>query len=117
MLRVVRREPNLGPLLVLLAYFGLAVVLPISPRPVLCPFRIATRRNCPLCGLTRSTHELVRGRVRAARDYNAMTPVLWFAGVAWAGGFELRTDVRSPTLLREVRRIAAGVVLSGVPNQ
>ena len=112
MLRVVRGEPNLGPLLILLGYFGLAVVLPIRPRPVLCPFRRATGRNCPLCGLTRSTHELVRGRVRAARDYNALTPVLWLAGVVWAGGFELETDRGSPTHLREVRRRAAGVVLS-----
>jgi len=92
LLRVVRGEPSSKPLLALLGYFGLAVVLPIRSRPVLCPFRIATGRNCPLCGLTRSTHELARGRVRAARDYNALTPLLWLAGVVWAGGFKLETD-------------------------
>jgi Protein of unknown function (DUF2752) len=92
LLRIVREEPSLGPLLILLGYFGLAVILPIRPRPVLCPFRIATGRNCPLCGLTRSTHELVRGRGRAAWDYNALTPLFWLAGVIWAGGFKLDTD-------------------------
>lgn len=92
MLSVVRGEPSSKPLLVLLGYFGLAVVLPIRSRPRLCPFRIATGRNCPLCGLTRSTHELVRGRVRAAWDYNALTPLLWVGGVVWAGGFKLEID-------------------------
>lgn len=92
MFLVVRGEPSSKPLLVLLSYFGLAVFLPVRSRPGLCPFRIATGRKCPLCGLTRSTHELVRGRVRAAWDYNALTPVLWVAGVVWAGGFKLEID-------------------------
>lgn len=55
-------------------------------------WQIATGRNCPLCGLTRGTHELVRGRVRAAWDYNALTPLLWAAGVVWAGGFKLEIE-------------------------
>lgn len=79
------RVLNSKPRLFLFAYFVVAVVLPIRPRPVLCPFRLATGRNCPLCGLTRSTHELVRGRVRAAWDHNALTPVVWVAGYVWTG--------------------------------
>jgi Protein of unknown function (DUF2752) len=92
LLRIVRGEPGFVPLLVLLGYFGVAVVLPARSRLVLCPFRLATGRNCPLCGLTRSTHELVRGRVRVASEYNELTPLLWVAGVVWAGGFKLETD-------------------------
>lgn len=91
MLHIVRGEPNPEALVILLGYFGLATVLPISKGPVLCPFRIATGRNCPLCGLTRSTHELLRGHVRAALGYNALTPLLWATGLIWAGGFKVKT--------------------------
>jgi hypothetical protein len=92
--RIVRGEPSWKPLLVLLGYFIWATALPVRSRRPLCPFRIVTGRDCPLCGLTRSTHELSRGRIRAALEFNPIAPLLWLGGLVWAGGFKLEASPR-----------------------
>ena len=40
----------------------------------LCPFRIATGKPCPLCGLTRAIALATHGRWRAAFGMNALWP-------------------------------------------
>ena len=52
--------------------------------PRLCPFKAMTGLDCPLCGATRAAHQLFRGNVIGALDFNAMfvlaAPILiWFA--------------------------------------
>lgn len=38
----------------------------------MCTFRALTGFDCPLCGATRATHELLHGRFLAAWHYNAL---------------------------------------------
>ncbi len=55
---------------------GLVVVGLVDPsRHALgppCPLLTLTGLNCPLCGATRATHQLLRGDVAAAVDFNAL---------------------------------------------
>ncbi len=71
----------LGTVLVLLWW--------IDPQEVglsLCLFRRWTGLQCPCCGATRATHELLHGRLIAATRYNALwillLPVLIYAGAS-----------------------------------
>jgi hypothetical protein len=52
----------------------------------MCTFRALTGLQCPGCGATRATHELLHGRLLAAWHYNAlwvlMLPVAVYAAVS-----------------------------------
>ena len=54
--------------------------------PTLCPFKAMTGLDCPLCGATRAAHQLFRGNVIGALDFNAIfvlaAPLLLWAAVA-----------------------------------
>jgi hypothetical protein len=79
---------------------GWAVAAAVDPThgPVLCPFRIATSRDCPLCGATRAVHALATGHVGRALDHNLLVgiavPVLLVAlllvGIAALRGRRVR---------------------------
>ncbi len=43
----------------------------------LCSFHVLTGLDCPGCGATRATHELLHGRLAAAWHYNALWTLLW----------------------------------------
>jgi hypothetical protein len=58
-------------LLALLRWFD-----PADARLPLCAFRAVTGLDCPGCGATRATHELLHGRLLAALHYNALWVVL-----------------------------------------
>lgn len=51
--------------------------------PTLCPFKAMTGLDCPLCGATRAAHQLFRGNVVGAADFNLVfvlaAPLLVFA--------------------------------------
>ena len=53
--------------------------------PTLCPFKAMTGLDCPLCGATRAAHQLFRGNVIGALDFNAVfvlaAPLLLWAAV------------------------------------
>ncbi len=78
-------------LVVIGTLLGTALVLLwwIDPQEVglsLCMFRRWTGWQCPCCGATRATHELLHGRLTAALLYNALwvllLPVLIYAGTS-----------------------------------
>jgi len=52
-----------------------------------CPLRTMTGLDCPLCGATRATTQLLRGNVPGALDLNALyvavLPALVAAGLVW----------------------------------
>ena len=56
----------------------------------LCPFRIATGKPCPLCGLTRAIALATHGRWRAAFALNPLWPL--FAATMLLLGFLLLAD-------------------------
>ncbi len=70
-----------------------------SGGPILCPVRATTGYDCPGCGIMRSTHALLGGRMGDAVDHNALwviflAPALlalyvWWA--AWALGRKVPT--------------------------
>ena len=43
----------------------------------LCSFHVLTGWDCPGCGATRATHELLHGRLAAAWHYNALWVLSW----------------------------------------
>jgi hypothetical protein len=56
----------------------------------LCTFRVVTGLQCPGCGATRATHELLHGRFVAAWHLNALW-VLMLPVAVYAAASELRT--------------------------
>ena len=82
-----------------------AVAAAVNPThgPVLCPFRIATGRDCPLCGATRAVHALATGHPLRALDHNLLVGiavpvllvVLLVAGIAALRGRRLRIPAPS----------------------
>jgi Protein of unknown function (DUF2752) len=65
-----------------------------------CPFHEVTGLWCPGCGLTRATHQLLRGHVLSALGSNLMLPVFGaLVLVAWADWVVPRR-VRGPWLAR-----------------
>lgn len=52
-----------------------------------CPLKVLTGLDCPMCGATRATHQLLRGDVAAALDFNALyvalLPVVAALAVVW----------------------------------
>jgi len=65
---------------------ALAVVDPTG-RPTLCPFKAMTGLDCPGCGITRATHQLLNGHLFAALDLNVLAVVVvpLFAWWVFAG--------------------------------
>lgn len=58
---------------------------------ILCPFRLATGLDCPVCGGTRATHSFLNGDIARAFDHNvlvaALVPVVLLIGLLllWRG--------------------------------
>jgi hypothetical protein len=54
-----------------------AVAAAVDPThgPILCPFRIATGLDCPLCGGTRALHALATGHPGRALDHNLLVGI------------------------------------------
>lgn len=85
-------SPNLVRIVV-----GLAAVLlgllwwfdPAQAHLPLCTFRVLTGLECPGCGATRATHELLHGRLLAAWHLNALW-VLMLPVAVYAAASELR---------------------------
>ena len=69
-----------GTVVPLLLFAVLAVLLlgllwwfdPAETNVPLCTFHVLTGLDCPGCGATRATHELLHGRLLAALHYNAL---------------------------------------------
>jgi hypothetical protein len=78
----------LGPLVV-----GLLLLLwwfdPSKVRLPLCSFHTFTGLDCPGCGATRATHELLHGHLLSALRYNALWALLWPVAV-YAAVSEMR---------------------------
>ena len=66
---------------------ALGVANPGEGGAVLCPFRAVTGLDCPGCGMTRATRQLVRLHPGAAVDYNLLLvlglPVVAYLYVSW----------------------------------
>ena len=92
---------------------GLAVVGLVDPaRTTLgppCPLQVTTGLDCPLCGATRATHQLVRGDVVAALDLNALYVLVVPVAVALMAWWLVRGELPTWTGRTGVR-IGAGVV-------
>ena len=100
----------------LLAILGVsaASLSGIESGPVACPFRVVTGLPCPTCGLTRTTHWLMRGDILRALATNPFDTIFLllvvpaFAGMWVAnrmGGFAVRIS----TTRTERRALVAGV--------
>ena len=95
--------------LVLVALGLVVAALPVHERgPVTCPFRLATGLPCPTCGLLRSAHQLLEGRIGAAFATNpldtlAMLVVAPVVLVAWLLNAAGRWTVRVSLTPRERR--------------
>lgn len=97
----------------------------VPPIPFLrCPLLMVTGLDCPFCGGTRATLQLLEGHLGTALDYNALwvvaVPLLaWLAlawGVARMGGPRLPTLTLTPRLLRAVGvALVAFAVLRNLP--
>lgn len=83
--RSARVAAILGPL----ACIAVFVVDWFRPGPLLaCPFRAMTGLDCPVCGATRATRELVRGDIAGAAGFNVLFLVaLPFVAYAAASSF------------------------------
>jgi hypothetical protein len=93
-----RNEPTRrsgATVLVLLTVTLLALLWWFDPAKAglpVCTFRAITGLDCPGCGATRATHELLHGRLAAAWHYNALW-VLMLPVVVYAAASEWRTLV------------------------
>lgn len=90
--------------------------------PRLCPFKAMTGLDCPLCGATRAAHQLFRGNVIGALDFNAVfvlaAPVLiWIAVAVLRQGLGDRT-ARVPHVNRStvIALVTAVLVFTVVRN-
>src|SRR5207237_709809 len=63
----------------------------------ICPFRCATGKPCPLCGLTRAFASATHGDFHAAFDFNPLWPI--FSAVAILFSVLLAIDVFAGTAL------------------
>ena len=62
----------------------LAAVIDPTDGPVVCPFRLTTGLDCPLCGGTRAVHSFVTGHPLRAMDHNLLIAIaipLLFVGL------------------------------------
>jgi hypothetical protein len=81
-----------------LAYSLFALATGGRRLPTVCPFRLVTRHRCPLCGLTRSVHHLMRGQVSLSFEQHPAGPVLYLgsaAFLAWAWRSRCRDEHRA----------------------
>jgi hypothetical protein len=60
----------------LVAYVGAAAVAGGRRGPTVCPYRLLTRRPCPVCGLTRALGRASRLDLAGARAHHAAGPVV-----------------------------------------
>jgi hypothetical protein len=70
----------------------------------ICRFQDLTGLDCPGCGATRATHQLLHGRIGAAFYYNALYVALLPAGILW-GAWWVRQWWRDRPLPPAVRRL------------
>jgi hypothetical protein len=78
-----------------------------------CNFYRMTGLQCPGCGMTRATHQLLHGRIGAAFYYNALYVVLLPGLMVWAGWWVRqwwRAQPLSPGTVRRQSRLAGGLV-------
>ncbi|MCU1366840.1 MAG: hypothetical protein JWN39_2479 [Ilumatobacteraceae bacterium] len=87
-----RRALLAGPLACGCALVGAAVYVAVADPTASgthlpgCPLYELTGIYCPGCGLTRATHSLLRGNLRAALGYNLLLPFFLAAiALAWFG--------------------------------
>ncbi|MFH8898614.1 DUF2752 domain-containing protein [Streptomyces coeruleorubidus] len=91
-------EAWLGALLLAAVALATALADPAQPGPFpACPFRAVTGFDCPGCGSLRALHELTRGHVVAAADYNAL--LLAFLPVGAGVWLRVVTSVSRPRVL------------------
>jgi len=60
-----------------LAYSIFALAAGGRRLPTVCPYRLITGHRCPLCGLTRSTHFLMRGQITTSFEQHRVGPLLY----------------------------------------
>lgn len=93
----------------------LAAVVDPANGPIVCPFRLATGLDCPLCGATRAVHSFATGHLVRALDHNALVtlvlPLAVLALVVAIVAAMRGRPVRWPTLPRGAW-IALAVVVS-----
>ena len=81
-----------------------AAVVDPTQGPIVCPFRIGTGLDCPLCGATRAVHSLATGHPLRALDHNLLIalaiPVALVALVVALVAAVRGRPIRWPTLPR-----------------
>lgn len=81
-----------------------------------CPIRALTGQWCPGCGLTRATHQLLRGNVLQALSFNVFVPAILAGLVAlWVVWLRVATGHGVPHRILAIRThtyVAAGVLLA-----
>lgn len=60
-----------------LAYGAFALVTGQRQLPSVCPFRLMTGHDCPLCGLTRSVNRFMRGQLRSSLEEHRAGAILY----------------------------------------
>lgn len=88
-----------------------ALALPASvlrSGPTLCPFRLATGRPCPTCGMTRSWNAFAHLRLRESFALHPLGP-LTFLGAAWVATEGRRRP--TPTVLQSPPFVGALIVV------
>jgi hypothetical protein len=75
-----------------------------------CPLQVTTGLDCPLCGATRATHQLLRRDLAAAADLNALYVVALPVVAALALWWLLRGAAPAWTRRPVIRRTAGVVV-------
>ena len=102
---------------------GLSALYTTTGLGLPCPFRMATGRQCPLCGGTRLGSALLHGDLAAAFAANPLVllglAVLTVLGMLWTvealGGPAVRLPQRTSATLRRVRPdhwLAVGLVVA-----
>ncbi|WP_028932769.1 DUF2752 domain-containing protein [Pseudonocardia spinosispora] len=64
------------PRTALVGYVLVAALIGERGLPTVCPFRLAARRSCPLCGTSRAVARVARGDLRGSLDANPVGVVL-----------------------------------------
>lgn len=114
---MIRRSPVSGIVkirntaIIILAAAGLLVFVFYDPVKTIffpkCPFHLLTGLHCPGCGAQRALHQLLRGHIAAALDYNPLF-VLALPFLGYAVISELLRMARGHGLPRVVKSPAAG---------
>jgi hypothetical protein len=64
-----------------LTYSMFALLIGGRRLPTFCPYRLMTGHRCPLCGLTRSIHTLMRGDISSSFEQHRAGPILYAGSV------------------------------------